>query len=103
MGTAMVLPEVDEKMNVAIKTFMFKPEEIVPFMKIFQKLDREKTGLVKLEDLFKFIEMQRNVYTDQLCELFGIDISGNAKFYFCISAILLQARIKRWDGRNQLL
>ena len=48
MGGKIVLPEVDPNINKVIKNFRFTPKDISDFWKIFQKLDKQKTGLVPL-------------------------------------------------------
>ena len=48
MGGKIVLPEVDVNINKVIKNFRFTPKDISDFWKIFQKLDKAKTGLVAL-------------------------------------------------------
>ena len=73
----MVVPEADAKLQRAIKVFFFTPEEIATFWKSFQKIDRDKSGIIKLDDLFHYCEMKRNVYTDTLLELIEIDFGGN--------------------------
>ena len=76
MGGTMVVPEADAKLQRAMKVFFFTTDEIAIFWKSFQKIDRDKTGIIKLDDLFQYCEMKRNVYTDSLLELLEIDFAG---------------------------
>lgn len=56
--------------------------EIGQFAQIFQKLDREKVGLVPVDYLLKHIECKRSVYTDALLHLFDIDVGPEAELNF---------------------
>jgi len=68
-----VLPEMDDNVNKVVKNFMFTPTDISDFWKIFSKMDKVKTGLVPLVDIFKRVEMERNLITDCLLELLEIE------------------------------
>eukprot|EP00598_Pedospumella_elongata_P007760 CAMPEP_0184985514 /NCGR_PEP_ID=MMETSP1098-20130426/14154_1 /TAXON_ID=89044 /ORGANISM="Spumella elongata, Strain CCAP 955/1" /LENGTH=409 /DNA_ID=CAMNT_0027509603 /DNA_START=91 /DNA_END=1320 /DNA_ORIENTATION=+ len=80
MGGKIVLPEVDPNINKVIKNFRFTPKDISDFWKIFQKLDKQKTGLVPLAAIFKKIEQERNLITDCLLELLEIEHDGEINF-----------------------
>lgn len=47
-----MLPEVDPNINKVIKNFRFSPKDLSDFWKIFQKLDKHKTGLVPLTVMY---------------------------------------------------
>lgn len=51
MGGKIVLPEADTNINKVIKNFQFTPQDLSDFYKIFQKLDKGKSGLVPLNDM----------------------------------------------------
>mmetsp|Transcript_23028 Transcript_23028/g.51632 ORF Transcript_23028/g.51632 Transcript_23028/m.51632 type:complete len:105 (+) Transcript_23028:229-543(+) len=76
MGGKIVLPEMDDNVNKVVKNFMFTPTDISDFWKIFSKMDKAKTGLVPLVDIFKRVEMERNLITDCLLELLEIEHDG---------------------------
>jgi Ca2+-binding EF-hand superfamily protein len=80
MGQAQVLPEADARMQRAIKVYFYSPKEVAKFYKCFQKVDKDKQGIIKLEDLFHHIDMKRNVYTDTIFELLEIEYSGDIYF-----------------------
>jgi Ca2+-binding EF-hand superfamily protein len=63
-----------------INNFLFSPKDISDFWKMFQKLDKAKTGLVPLITIFHKIEMERNLITDCLLELLEIDHDGEINF-----------------------
>ena len=48
----MVVPEVDANINKVIKNFRFTDYDIAKFYKVFQRLDKAKTGLVPLVDMY---------------------------------------------------
>jgi len=75
-----VLPEMDDNVNKVVKNFMFTPTDISDFWKIFSKMDKAKTGLVPLVDIFKRVEMERNLITDCLLELLEIEHDGEINF-----------------------
>jgi hypothetical protein len=75
MGAAQVLPEPDAKMQRAIKVYFYNVKEIGLFWKCFGTVDKDKSGIIRLEDLFHYCDMKRNVYTDTIFELLEIDIS----------------------------
>lgn len=51
--------------------------EIVPFVKIFERLDGERKGVITIEDLLKMIDTSRSLFTDTLCEVLEVDMSGH--------------------------
>lgn len=80
MGGKVVVPESDSNITKVIKNFHLSPKDVSAFWKIFQKLDREKSGLVSLNYLFKSIETNRNLLTDVLLELLDIEHEGEINF-----------------------
>ena len=48
MGGKVVLPEQDLLIQKVMKTYLFTPADISSFFKIFQRLDKAKTGFVPL-------------------------------------------------------
>lgn len=73
MGGQVVLPEPDANITKCIKNFKLTPKDLAGFWKVFQKLDRTKSGLISLQDYFKSIECERNMITDCLLELLEIE------------------------------
>ncbi len=69
----MVLPEQDLYIQKVIKTFDFKPEDIAFFLKVFDKMDKKKTGFVALSVIFERIHCERNYLTDCLLDLLEIE------------------------------
>eukprot|EP01031_Cornospumella_fuschlensis_P031398 gene31398-37952_t len=80
MGGKIVVPEPDVNIRKVIKNFHFNPKDISDFWKLFQKLDKDKTGLVALNVIFKSFEMERNLLTDCLLELLDIEHDGEINF-----------------------
>jgi Ca2+-binding EF-hand superfamily protein len=80
MGGTLVLPETDDNMQKVIGNFNFTQKEVAKFYRIFQKLDKKRTGLVKIETIFKKIEWQRNLMTDCLLDLLDIEHEGELNF-----------------------
>lgn len=97
-----------------IKNFQLSPKDVSDYWKIFQKyfqipifyqdsskpcffrLDKQKTGLVPLNSIFKRMEMERTVYTDCLLELLEIEHGKNSSF------IRIRSSKLRYRGRNKL-
>eukprot|EP00981_Chlorochromonas_danica_P013960 scaffold7160_cov156-Ochromonas_danica.AAC.12 len=73
MGGKIVVPEPDANIRKVVKNFFFTPKDISDFWKIFQRLDKEQSGLVPLSNIFKSFEMERNLFTDCLLELLEIE------------------------------
>jgi len=48
---------MDENINKVVKTFMITDQDLSHFWKIFQKLDKAKTGLVSLN--YMCVSLQR--------------------------------------------
>ena len=80
MGGKLVIPEADANITKVIRNFKLTPKDISDFWKLFQKLDKEKTGLVPLNVIFKAFEMERNLFTDCLLELLEIEHDGEINF-----------------------
>lgn len=80
MGAKIVIPEADANITKVIRNFHLTPKDISDFWKLFQKLDKEKTGLVSLTIIFKEFEMERNLFTDCLMELLEIEHDGEINF-----------------------
>eukprot|EP01038_Epipyxis_sp_PR26KG_P010336 gene10336-13887_t len=80
MGGKIVLPEPDANITKVIKNFKFTPKDISDFWKIFQKLDKKKTGLVTLDSVFKRAHLHRSIFTDCLVDLFEIEHDGELNF-----------------------
>ena len=55
MGGKIVLPEQDLNILKVMKTFHFTPADISSFVKIFNKLDKTKTGFVPLVSIIYLI------------------------------------------------
>ena len=71
MGGAIVLPEADEYIQKCISSYNMTPKEISKFYKMFQRMDKNKTGYVKIDLIMKKAEWQRNLMTDCILELLG--------------------------------
>lgn len=80
MGGKIVIPEADANITKVIRSFSFTPKDISDFWKIFQGLDKEKTGLVQLSQVFKIFETERSLFTDCLLELLEIEHDGEINF-----------------------
>eukprot|EP01039_Chlorochromonas_danica_P010615 gene10615-11763_t len=80
MGGKIVVPEPDANIRKVVKNFFFTPKDISDFWKIFQRLDKEQSGLVPLSNIFKSFEMERNLFTDCLLELLEIEHEGEINF-----------------------
>ena len=73
MEGKIVVPEADANIAKCVKSFHLTPKDISDFWKIFQKLDKEKTGLVSLLAIFKSFKYERNLITDCLLELVDVE------------------------------
>jgi len=71
---------MDENINKVVKTFMITDQDLSHFWKIFQKLDKAKTGLVSLNYIFTKIEAERNLISDCLLEMLEIEHEGEINF-----------------------
>lgn len=80
MGGRMVVPEPDAAMQKVIKNFMLTKSDIAKFFKLFQKIDKGRTGIVPLDVVFKSISMQRSLVTDVLLEVLDIHHDGEINF-----------------------
>lgn len=105
MGGQIVMPAPDPRMEKTIRTFLMNPvgepeifearifhrcaiytyhsADVSKFYKIFTKLDKDKIGLISINNFFKFCEMERNIYTDGLCDVIGIDLQEGLNNIFC--------------------
>ena len=63
MGSSLVIPEADEKIAKCTKTFRLTPKEVSDFFMLFMKFDKQKQGLVSLDDIFEHCELSRNDFT----------------------------------------
>lgn len=84
----MVLPEPDEKMRSAVEYFMLSQSDVNKFFKLFDKLDKAKTGLISLEIFWTAMEYKRNIFTDTIFDVLDIDIS-DGEFNFCEFLVLI--------------
>jgi len=75
MGARLVMPETDPRVDKVVKSLHLKPRDISMFWAIFTKLDRAKTGYVKLDDFFTTVESKRTMFTDEIMDFFGVDFS----------------------------
>ena len=82
MGSAMVIPEADEKLSKATKTFRLTQKEISDFFMLFIKFDKQKIGLVSLDDIFESCELHRNDFTDSICEALEITFDAEGQINF---------------------
>ena len=82
MGGAMIVPEADEKITKATKTFRLTQKEISDLFMVFLKLDKQRIGLVKLEDLFIYCELTRNNFTDSILDVLEIIHDGSINFRY---------------------
>jgi hypothetical protein len=89
MGGALILPEADERMAKTIKTFKLTQKEISDLFKVFQKLDKEKLGVLKLEALFEACEEKRSSFTDAILDVLEIQHDGTINFSGFQSFLLL--------------
>jgi Ca2+-binding EF-hand superfamily protein len=80
MGGKIVVPEADANIAKCVKNFHLTPKDISDYWKIFQKLDKEKTGLVPLQVIFKSFKCERNLITDCLLELVDVEHDGEINF-----------------------
>jgi Ca2+-binding EF-hand superfamily protein len=80
MGGAMIIPEADEKINKAIKTFRLTQKEISDLFMVFLKLDKQKIGFINLDDLWKMCELTGSMYTEAILDVFEITHDGSINF-----------------------
>lgn len=78
----MVIPEADEKLSKATKTFRLTQKEISDFFMLFIKFDKQKIGLVSLDDIFESCELRRNDFTDSICEALEITFDAEGQINF---------------------
>ena len=78
----MVIPEADEKLSKATKTFRLTQKEISDFFMLFIKFDKQKIGLVSLDDIFESCELHRNDFTDSICEALEITFDAEGQINF---------------------
>jgi Ca2+-binding EF-hand superfamily protein len=88
MGSRMVVPEADAKLTFLLKHFHMSKNDVNKFWKLFQSLDKAKTGLINLEQMWKSIEMQRNIVTDGILEILEIQHDGEINFGDFISMVI---------------
>ena len=90
MGSALVVPEADEKIAKATKTFRLTQKEISDFFMLFMKFDKQKIGLVSLDQIFEHCELHRNDYTDSICDALDIvfDDEGQINFSDFLTLVL---------------
>lgn len=74
--------------------------DIILFMKIFQKFDKDKVGLISLDEFFKELDMKRNVYTDSLCEVFDIDLTGTYEILLLFQTVTLTLSLLQMELVN---
>ena len=82
MGSALVIPEADEKISKATKTFRLTQKEISDLFMLFIKFDKQKIGLVSLDDIFDSCELHRNDFTDSICEALDIMFDDEGQINF---------------------
>ena len=75
MGARLVMPETDPRVDKTVKSLHLKPRDISMLWAIFTKLDRAKTGYVKLDDFFGAVEAKRTMFTDEIMDFFGVEFS----------------------------
>lgn len=80
MGGNVSVPEADENTKKAMVLAYLKPKEIKWLYKCFKKFDKDKIGLVKLNEWFESMEEERTVFTDSLTELLDIEHDGRINF-----------------------
>lgn len=78
----MIIPEADEKLSKATKTFRLTQKEISDFFMLFIKFDKQKIGLVSLDDIFESCELHRNDFTDSICEALEITFDAEGQINF---------------------
>ena len=80
MGGAMIVPEADEKITKAIKTFRLTQKEVSDLFMVFMRLDRQKIGLINLDDLWRMCELTKSDYTEAVLDVFEITHDGSINF-----------------------
>lgn len=75
MGARLVMPVTDPRVDKVIKALRLKPRDVSILWAIFTKLDRAKTGYVKLDDFYNAVEIKRSMFTDEIMDFFGVDFT----------------------------
>ena len=76
MGGSMVVPEANNRMKRAIKTFLLSNSDIGKLWKAYNRVDTTRIGKITLDDLFKGYEMENwQLVAESLMALIDVELN----------------------------